>query len=63
MNPKDHPNVGRKIKYVPTIITEDEITEGVITMYLPQGNIFKMDMLCINEVKHWIPARDCEFVK
>ena len=51
--------VGDKISYKPVIMTEDEPAEGVIKMYEPRGFMFKMDMLAIDEVGHWIPSHEC----
>ena len=61
-NPKEHPNVGRKIKYTPSILDDDEPTEGVIEKFVPAGSFFNQPMLIIPEVEHWIPMSDCEFI-
>jgi hypothetical protein len=61
---KNHPNVGKKILYKPVIMADtDSETQGEIKMYEPAGFIFKMDMLSIDEVEHWIPAHECEFLE
>ena len=52
--------IGDTIEYTPKMIGEDKPAKGVIKKYEKAGDIFRMDMLCIDEVAHWIPARECK---
>jgi len=63
-NSKSHTNVGRRVKYSPASLRDmgDVETEGVIENYEPAGYIFRMDMLVMKGVDHWIPAHECEFL-
>jgi hypothetical protein len=51
--------IGDKVKYVPRLIPEDGPVEGTIVTIEPAGYIFKMPMLIIDTVEHWIPAHEC----
>lgn len=55
--------VGDRIRYVPSMIQTDVEAEGVVVMVEPAGATFRMDMIAIDEVEHWIPARDCERIR
>ncbi len=56
--------VGDTVKYTPVMMKDDDKpAKGVIHMYAPAGDIFKMDMLCINTVEHWIPAHECKLIQ
>ena len=56
--------VGDKIRYTPVMLAgEDKPSEGTITMIEPAGHMFRMDMLVIDTVEHWIPAHECRPVE
>jgi hypothetical protein len=56
--------VGDKVKYTPVMLAaEDGPAEGVVKMFEPAGYIFKMPMLVIDEVKHWIQAHECVVIE
>jgi hypothetical protein len=63
MEMKDHPNIGKYVKYYPQTIKEDKPAEGIIKMFEPAGNIFNQPMLAIDEVEHWIPASECKIIE
>lgn len=52
-------SVGDKVKYKPRQILEDNETVGTITQTAAYGNIFNQDMIVIDKIDHWIPAREC----
>jgi hypothetical protein len=52
--------IGDKVHYAPVMLSEDTPRDGVVEMVEPAGSIFKMDMLSINTVDHWVPAHECE---
>ena len=52
--------VGDRIRYTPTMLaTQDLPADGVITDYMPAGDIFRMHMLVMSGIEHWLPAHEC----
>lgn len=45
------------------MLSKDIPCDGIVEMVEPAGSIFKMDMLGINTVDHWVPAHECEKVE
>ena len=53
--------VGQLIDYHPRILDEDKPVKGaMVKMFEPAGEIFNQPMISVDEVDHWIPARDCQ---
>lgn len=52
--------VGDKVRYAPVMLVNDAPCDGVVTMVESRGWLFKMDMLVIDTVDHWIPAHECQ---
>jgi hypothetical protein len=45
------------------MINTDHESQGKVEQVEPAGKLFKMDMIGINTVEHWIPAHECELVE
>jgi len=55
--------VGDVVKYVPRMLADrDGPAIGTIDMIELAGYTFKIDMISITSVRHWIPMHECEKV-
>jgi len=51
---------GDKISYRPVQIPEDTAQDNLtVDMYQPAGAIFNQPMVSVEEIDHWVPAREC----
>jgi hypothetical protein len=56
--------VGDVVTYKPSLISEDQqVTAAVVEMVELRGTIFKMDMVALKNVDHWVPAHECQVSK
>ena len=52
---------GDKVLYTPIILSDkDKQCEGIIVDMEPAGLIFKMSMIALDTIPHWVPAHECK---
>jgi len=53
---------GTKISYRPVQLADIDAAQDnlVVEMYEPAGNTFNQPMVAVQEIDHWIPARECK---
>jgi hypothetical protein len=55
--------IGDKVKYTPSILTEDKIVErSTIIKLIRAGSFFNQDMAIIEGVDHWVPVCDLKLI-
>jgi len=56
--------VGDKVKYNPVMLAPGhKPTEGTVIRFIPEGDLFRMDMAVIDTVPEWIPAHECTVIE
>jgi hypothetical protein len=58
-------NKGDKINYRPVLLADQDrpMDNLTVEMYEPAGSTFNQPMVAVEEIDHWIPARETEFAK